>query len=72
MMDIVEQLKADVRFWAEKYSDDTTTLRAEIERLREENEALRGVVMNMIGKEFEHVKIISHKPKSKRPSTKGY
>lgn len=32
----IEYLKADLRFWQERFSDETTTLRAEIERLNKE------------------------------------
>jgi predicted nucleic acid-binding Zn-ribbon protein len=30
----IEYLKADLRFWKERFSDETTTLHAEIERLQ--------------------------------------
>ena len=31
----IEYLQADLRFWQERFSDDTTSLRAEIERLQD-------------------------------------
>ena len=50
--DIVERLRSIVKAYAH-----------EIEHLREENDALKAMIKNLLAKEFEHVKVFKPKPK---------